>query len=199
MPTFGQLLLLGVGLEARAGLATRDMVDDVFSPPEVEPGPPCVHTPPPVPEPLRPRHLRRHRARGGNLDVEWGVREGGREGGFDGRGRGGDVGTWGYTAPHAPGPRLAAAPRCRRAKESKKGTWTVTCPCECEVCMVFYPVFTRSSRELRDTVLRIRKCFRFGQACKFTNFARFRMDSYRYSYSRVIDSLSLLVVPSACL
>ena len=46
MPTFGQLLLLGVGLEARVRLATRDMVDDIFSPPEVEPGPPvCTHHP----------------------------------------------------------------------------------------------------------------------------------------------------------
>ena len=46
MPTFGQLLLLGVGLEARVGLSTRDMVDDIFSPPEVEPGPPvCTHHP----------------------------------------------------------------------------------------------------------------------------------------------------------
>ena len=43
--------------------------------------------------------------------MEWGVRDGGREGGFDGRGRGGDVGTGGYAAPHASGPRLAAAPR----------------------------------------------------------------------------------------
>ena len=25
-------------------------------------------------------------------------------------------------------------------------------------------------REVRDIVLRIRKCFRFGQACRFTNF-----------------------------
>ena len=99
VPTFGQLLLLGVGLEARVGLATRDMVDDIFSPPEVEPAPPPrVHTPPPVPLPLRPRHLPRPRARGGHLDVEWGVRDGGHEGGFNGRGRGGDEGTWGYTA-----------------------------------------------------------------------------------------------------
>ena len=38
-----------------------------------------------------------------------GVRDGGGEGGLDERGRGGDVGTWGYAAPHAPGPCLAAA------------------------------------------------------------------------------------------
>ena len=31
----------------------------------------------------------------------------------------------------------------KRAKESKKGMWTVTCPCECEVCIVFYPVPSR--------------------------------------------------------
>ena len=40
VPTFGQLLLLGVGLEAPVVLATWQMVDDIFSPPEVEPGPP---------------------------------------------------------------------------------------------------------------------------------------------------------------
>ena len=31
---------------------------------------------------------------------------------------------------------------------------------------------TPYSREVRDIVLRIRKCFGFGQACRFTNFAR---------------------------
>ena len=59
------------------------------------------------------------------------------------------MGTWGYAALHAPGPRMAAAtrsPEWKLAKESKKGTWTVTCPCECEVCIVFYPVFARSSQ-----------------------------------------------------
>ena len=46
VPTFGQLLLLGVGLEARVGLAIREVVDDVFSPPEVQPGPlVCTHHP----------------------------------------------------------------------------------------------------------------------------------------------------------
>ena len=44
MPTFGQLLLLGVGLEARVGLANWDVVDDVFSPPEVSQAPRCAHT-----------------------------------------------------------------------------------------------------------------------------------------------------------
>ena len=74
VPTFGQLLLLGVRLEARVGLASREVVDDVFNPPpEVQPGPPGVHTPSPVPLPLRARHLPRHRARGGNLYVERGV------------------------------------------------------------------------------------------------------------------------------
>ena len=43
---------------------------------------------------------------------------------------------------------LHAEPALKRAKGSKKGTWTVTSPCECEVCIVFYPVFGRSSREL---------------------------------------------------
>ena len=46
VPTFRQLLLLGIGLEARVGLASRDVVGDVFSPPEVQPGPPvCTHHP----------------------------------------------------------------------------------------------------------------------------------------------------------
>ena len=46
MPTFGQLLLFRIGLEARVKLATRDMVDDIFSPPQVELGPPvCTHHP----------------------------------------------------------------------------------------------------------------------------------------------------------
>ena len=95
--------------------------------------------------------------------------------------------TWALGAtlpPTRPAPAwqlLHAVPEWKRAKESKKGTWTVTCPYECEVCIVFYPVFARSSRELRDTVLHICKCFRFGQACRFTNFARssceFRMNS----------------------
>ena len=48
VPTFGQLLLLGVGLQARVGLATRDVVDDVFSPPKGDPAPPppCAETTP---------------------------------------------------------------------------------------------------------------------------------------------------------
>ena len=128
-------------------------------PPELEPAPPPppppprVHRPPPVPELLRPRHLPRHRARGGNVDVGWGERDGGREGGFNGRGREGDVGTWGYTAPMRPAPAwqlLHNVPEWKRAKESKKGTWRVSCPCECEVCIIFYPVFARRSRELRE-------------------------------------------------
>ena len=37
---------LRLGLEARVGLASRQMVDNIFSPPEVEPGPPvCTHHP----------------------------------------------------------------------------------------------------------------------------------------------------------
>ena len=74
--------------------------------------------------------------------------------------------TWalGATLPAPPPLRPAPAwqllhvvPEWKRAKEGKKGTWTVTCLCECEVCIVFYPVFARTLRELRDTVLRIRK------------------------------------------
>ena len=76
--------------------------------------------------------------------------------------------TWALGAtlpPTRPAPAwqpLHAVPEWKRAKEFKKGTWTVTCPCECEVCIVFYPVSARSGRELRDTVLAIRNCFRFG-------------------------------------
>ena len=36
LPIFGQLLVLGVGLEPPVGVATREMVDDIFSPLEVE-------------------------------------------------------------------------------------------------------------------------------------------------------------------
>ena len=106
VPTFGQLLLVGVGLEARVGVATWDMVYDMFSPPRGGARPSRVHTPPPVPLPLRPRHLPRHRARGGYLDVEWGVPDGGREGGFNGRGRGGDVVTHKYASVRARVPWL---------------------------------------------------------------------------------------------
>ena len=54
VPIFGQLLQFGVGLEARVGLATRDMVDDIFSPPRGGARPTRVHTQPQVPLPLRP-------------------------------------------------------------------------------------------------------------------------------------------------
>ena len=50
----------------------------------------------------------------------------------------------------------------KRAKKPKKGTWTVSCPCECEVCIVFYPVFARSSRERRAKVATV--CFAFEYA-----------------------------------
>ena len=102
---------------------------------------------------------------------------------------------------------LHAVPEWKRAKESKKGTWVVTCLCECEVCIVFlYPVFTRSSRKLQDTVLHIRKCFRFVRACRFTNFARIsrgshkiRMNSYTIPFvilrSNGIDGCPIPVRP----
>ena len=60
--------------------------------------------------------------------------------------------TWALGAtlpPTHPAPAwqlLHAVLEWKRAKESKKGTWTVTCPCECEVCIVFYPVFARTLR-----------------------------------------------------
>ena len=79
--------------------------------------------------------------------------------------------TWALGAtlpPTRPAPAwrlLHAVPEWKRAKESKKGTWIVTCPCECEVCIVFGPVFARSSREVCHPVLRVR-------ICSFTNFTR---------------------------
>ena len=116
VPTFGQLLLLGVGLEAGVGLANRDVVGDVFSPSEVEPGPPvCTNHPMFLSRSahgISPVTVRK----GEILLLERGVRDGGGEGRLDGRGSGGDVGTWGYAAPHAPGPRLAAAARCAGVK-----------------------------------------------------------------------------------
>ena len=60
--------------------------------------------------------------------------------------------TWALGAtlpPTRPAPALQllhAMPEWRRAKESKKGMWTMTCPCEFEVCIVFYPVFAQTSR-----------------------------------------------------
>ena len=168
MPTFGQLLLLGVGLEARVGLGSRDVVEDVFSPPEVQPGPPvCTHHP-----------LFLSRSAHGISPVT--VREGEIllwNGAYEMKvvkadWTDGDAEvTWALGAtlpPTRPAPAwqlLHAVPEWKRAKESKKGTWTVTCPCECEVCIVFYLVFARSSREVRNCVLRI-------GLCSFTNFSR---------------------------
>ena len=161
MPTFGQLLLLGVGLEARVGLANRDVVDDVFSPPEVQPVPPvCTH-----------HAMFLSRSAHGISPVT--VREGEIllwNGAYEmevvkADSTDGDAEvTWALGAtlpPTRPAPAwrlLHAVPEWERAKEYKKGTWTVTCPCECEVCIVFYPVFARSSREVRNCVLRIRIC-----------------------------------------
>ena len=98
-----------IGGPGRAGHPGQD--GRHLQPPRGGARPPRVHTPPPNPLLPRPRHLPRHRARGGHLDVEWGVRDVGREGGFNGRGRGGDIGAWSYTAPHTSCPRLAATPR----------------------------------------------------------------------------------------
>ena len=149
MPTFGQLLLLGAELEARVRLSTRDMVDDLFSPPKVKPGPPvCTH------HPLflsRSTHdisrvivhavdiLMRNGAYGMQV-VKWDSTDGDVEV------------TWALGAILPPTrsapawPLLHAEPAWKRAKASKKGTWTVTCPCEYEVCIVFYPIFAPSSR-----------------------------------------------------
>ena len=161
VPTFGQLLLLGVGLEARVGPAALNMVDDVFIPPEVEHGPPVgTHHPPFLSRSAHDIcpvivHAGEILMWNGAYAMEV-VKGDSTDGDVE-------VPAW---------PLLHVVPEWKRAKESKKGTWTVTCRCECEVCIVFYPVLARSSRELRDTVLRICKCFQFGQACRFTNFVR---------------------------
>ena len=149
VPTCGQLLLLGVGLKARVGLATRDMVDDIFSRPEVEASPPvCTH---------HPLFLSRSThdispviVHAGDI-LMW-------NGAYEmevvkGDSMDGDVEvTWALGAilpPTHPDPAwrlLHTEPAWNRAKDSKKQTWTVTSPCECEVCIVFYPVFARSLR-----------------------------------------------------
>ena len=174
VPTFGQLLLLGVGLEAPVRLATREMVDDIFGPPEVEPGPPvCTHHPfflSCFAHDISPvivhagdilmwngayeMEVVKVVSTDGDAEVTW------------------ELGA--ILPPTRPAPAwrlLQVEPAWKRATDSKKGTWTVNCPCECEVCIVFYPIFARMSREVRDIVLRIRKCFRFAQACGFTNLA----------------------------
>ena len=157
------------------GLATPDMVVDVFSPPQVEPGPPVgTH-----------HHLFLSRSA---HDISPIIVHAGEvlmwNGAYEmevvkGDSMGGDMEvTWALGAalpPTSPAPAwqlLHAAPGWKRTKESKKGTRTVTSLCECEVCIVFYLVLARSSREVRDTVLRIRTSFRFGQACSPSNFAR---------------------------
>ena len=179
MPTFGQLLLLGVRLEARVGLSSREVVDDVFSPPVVQPGPPvCTHHP-----------LFLSRSAHGISPVT--VREGEIlmwNGAYkmevvkaDSTDGDAEV-TWALGAtltPTRPAPAwrlLHAVPEWKRAKESKKGTWTVICPCECEVCIVFYPVFARSSREVCNRALRIR-------ICSFTKFARISHEYLHFSIS----------------
>ena len=143
MPTFGQLLLLGVGLEARVGLATRDMVDDIFNPPEVEPSPPvCTHHPLFLSRSTHDMapvivHERNILMWNGAYEMEV----------VKGDSTDGEVEvTWALgailpgTRP-APAWQLFHAEPAWRREESKKRTWTVTCPCECEVCIVFYHVF----------------------------------------------------------
>ena len=147
VPTFGQLLLLGVGLEARVGLATRDMVDDIFNPP-----PPEVELAPPPPVCTRhPLFLSRSAhdicpvmVKAGEILMWNGTYE---MAVVKGDSTDGDVEVmWALGAtlpPTRPAPAcqlLHAEPHWKRAKEAKKGMWTVTCPCGCEVCIVFYPV-----------------------------------------------------------
>ena len=149
VPTFGQLLLLGVGSEARVGMANRDVVDDVFSPPEVQPGPPvCTQHPLFLscsahgisPVTVREGEILlwngayemevvKADSTDGDAEVMWALRA-----------------TLPPTRPAPAWRLLHAVPEWKRAKESKKGTSSVMCPCECEVCIVFYPVFARSSQ-----------------------------------------------------
>ena len=204
VPTFGQLLPLGVGVEARVGLATQDMVDDVFRPPRWSHAPPppvCTHHP--LFLSCSAHEISPVTVRAWEI-LTW-------NGAYDmevvkGDSTDGDVEvTWALEAtmsPTRPAPTwqlLHAVPEWKRAKESKKGTWTMTCPCECEVCNVFYPVVARTSREVHDTVLRIRKCFRLGQPCRFTNFTRhshgFRMDVTLFHLS-LLGAIALLAVRS---
>ena len=73
---------------------------------------------------------------------------------------------------------LHAVPELKRAKKTKKGTWTVTGPCECEVCKVFYPVFARSSRHYaaHSQMLQIWSGMLIHEFC--AKFARICMNSY---------------------
>ena len=176
MPTCGQLLLLGVELESRAGLATRDMVDDIFSPSEVEPGPPmCTHHPVFL---SRSTHdistviVHAGEILMWNKAYEMEV--------VKGDSTDGDMEvTWALGAtlpPMRPAPAWQLLPAVRewkQAKESKNGTWTVTCPCEWEVCIVFYPVFTRSSCDVRANFATL--CCTFAKAS----------DSVRHVESRI--------------
>ena len=174
MPTFGQLLLLGVGLVARVGLASRHVMDDVFSHPEVQPGPPvCTHRPLFLScsaHGISPVTVREGEILLWNGAYEMEVVK------ADSMDGDAEV-TWALGAtlpPTRPAPArrlLHAVPEWKRAKESKKGTWTVTCPCECEVCIVFYPVFARSSREVRNCVFRIRICS-FGNSWRSSREVR---------------------------
>ena len=87
--------------------------------------------------------------------------------------------TWALGAilpPTRPAPAwrlLHIQPAWKRAKESKKGTWRVTCPCECAVCVVFYPIFARSSRKVRANFA--------TPCCAFANAS----DSVRHTASRI--------------
>ena len=121
---------------------------DMAAPPEVEPGPLCTH---------QPKFLTRSAH-----DISPVIVHAGeilmRNGAYEmevvkGDSTDGDkevTRALGATlSPTCPAPAwqlLHAVPEWKRAKESKKGTCTVTCPCECEVCIVLYPVFARTSR-----------------------------------------------------
>ena len=165
VPTFGQLLLLGVGLEARPGLASRDVVDTVFSPPEVQPGPPvCTHHPVFL---FRSAHgISPVTVREGELLLWNGVYE--MEVVKADLTDGDAEVTWALGAtlpPTRPAPAwrlLHAVPEWKLAKESKKGT--------CARVNVRYALFsTPYSREVRSCMLRI-------QICSFTNFSRSSRD-----------------------
>ena len=172
MPTFGQLLLLGVGLEVWVGLATRDMVDDIFSPPEVEPGPPvCTHHPLSLScsaHDISPVIVHAGDILMWNGAYEMEVVKG------DSTDGNAEV-TWALGAilpPTRPAPAwwlLHAEPAWKRAKESKKGTWTVTYPCECDYALSSTPY----SREV---------CANFATlCCAFANAS----DSVKHADSQI--------------
>ena len=61
----------------------------------------------------------------------------------------------------------------------------MTCPCECEACIVFYPVVARSSREVRNRVLRIR-IWSFKYCSR--SWREFQMNIYIFPFHLILRS-----------